>query len=158
MYYYFTKEGFNALNAEIGTICDRIKEAGREMGISCQEGAETFHDNFAYEQGERDQTMWSNRLRQLVKIRNQVRVVDPGQSRGKVSLGRTVTIRDLSSEKERTFRIGSYMVLGSASESGVEVLSYDAPLPKALIGAREGETRVAHFGGRNHHLEVVKVE
>lgn len=66
--YYFLKEDFEALNAEINKIADKIKEIGKEMGKSCQEGAETFHDNFAYEDGERQQYMWSGRIRELIRI------------------------------------------------------------------------------------------
>ena len=40
--YYFLRKDFEALSEEIAKIADRIKEIGKEMGKSCQEGAETF--------------------------------------------------------------------------------------------------------------------
>ena len=158
MHYFFVNKDFDDLNREIATTCDRIKDAGKEMGLSCQEGAETFHDNFAYEQGQRDQEMWSNRLRQLVRIRNNAKVIIPGSTQGQVRIGRLITVRDLGSGKEKTFQIGSYMIFADMEEGAVPVLSYDAPLPKALIGAKEGEGREAFFGGRKHHFKVVKIE
>mgnify|MGYP001567408397 CR=1 FL=1 len=158
MHYFFTKEDLDVLNREISAVCDHIKDAGKEMGLSCQEGAETFHDNFAYEQGERDQNMWSNRLRQLIRIRNNAKVVAPGPSQGKVSMGRLVTIRDLSSGEGKTFRIGSYMIFDVEKEGSIRTLSYSAPMSKALIGANEGEEREAFFGGKKHRFKVVKVE
>lgn len=157
MHYFFTKEDFDGLNREIGDACDRIKTAGKEVGLSCSEGAETFHDNFAYEQGQRDQEMWSNRVRELVHIRNNARIIVPGENTGQVRIGRLVKVRDLSSDTERIFRVGSYMVFLETQDE-VPILSYDAPLLKSLIGAKEGDKREAFFGGEKHHIEVVKIE
>lgn len=153
-HYYFTKEDFAALNQEIASICDRIKEAGKEMGASCGEGAETFHDNFAYEEGERQQYMWSKRLRELVGIRNQSRVVEPQKSR-KVSLGSIVTTRDTTTGTDRKFRIGSFMIFGQIDNS---VISYNAPLAKMIIGAEVGDTREANIAGVKKKVEVIKIE
>jgi transcription elongation GreA/GreB family factor len=158
VHYFFVKKDFDDLNQEIAATCDRIKDAGKEMGLSCQEGAETFHDNFAYEQGQRDQEMWSDRLRQLVRVRNNVRVIVPGPNHGQVRIGRLITVRDLSSGKEKVFRVGSYMIFKGKEVDDILTLSYDAPLPKALIGAKEGEKREAFFGGKRHHFEVVKID
>ncbi|OHA24282.1 MAG: hypothetical protein A3G52_02045 [Candidatus Taylorbacteria bacterium RIFCSPLOWO2_12_FULL_43_20] len=64
---FFLPEDFEKLNQEITGLCDRIKQIGKEMGESCREGAETFHDNFAYEDGERQQAMLSTRLRKFIE-------------------------------------------------------------------------------------------
>ena len=102
MIHYFLEEDFRGLNQEIAHICDKIKDAGREMGLSCQEGAETFHDNFAYEEGERQQYMWSKRLREIIAIRNNSRVVTPDSGTTRVSLGKKVTIRDNATGETKT--------------------------------------------------------
>jgi hypothetical protein len=75
--FYFLPEDFTALNARIAELTAVLREIG-EMGKSCQEGAETFHDNFAYEDGERQQRMWSRLRQELVRIRDRARVVCPG--------------------------------------------------------------------------------
>ena len=46
--FYFLPEDFEDLNDQIEQICEKIKELGKEAGESCQEGAETWHDNFAF--------------------------------------------------------------------------------------------------------------
>ncbi len=158
MHYFFVPADFEGLNREIDAACDKIKAAGKEMGLSCQEGAETFHDNFAYEQGQRDQEMWSDRVRELVAVRNNARIITPSPNTGQVRIGRVVTVRDTTTDTEKTFRIGSYMIFTKNAEGDIPTLSYDAPLPKSLIGANEGEERNAFFGGERHHLEVVKIE
>jgi thymidylate kinase len=36
-----------------GAELETIREIGRQMGQACEEGAETFHDNFGWEDGDR---------------------------------------------------------------------------------------------------------
>lgn len=156
--YYFLKEDFDVLLQEIKAIDDCIKLAAKEMGLSCQYSSETFHDNFAFEQAERDRNMWSNHIHKLIEVRNNANIIVPGPNQGKVSIGRTVKIRDLSSLIEKTFQIGSYMILNTKKTKETMKLSYDAPLPKALIGAKEGDQRETFLGGKKHCFLILKVE
>jgi len=153
MHHYFLKEDFDALNAEIIAAAEKIKGAGKEMGLSCQEGAETFHDNFAYEEGERQQLMWSSRLRELIRIRNQARVVEPQKS-DIVSLGLTVTIEDEDTQEVRMMKIGSYMTFTKQ----VGIVSYNTPLARMLIGGKVGETKEAVIAGKRKSFRILKIE
>jgi transcription elongation GreA/GreB family factor len=150
--FYFLLEDFEALNARILEISNRIRDIGREMGLSCQEGAETFHDNFAYEDGERQQRMWSRRLRELVLIRNQAKVVSPRSLGDQVALGCTVTVRDEKNTMRR-LRIGSYMVFSSD-----DTISYHAPVGRLLIGARHGETREGRIGNEIREFTILSID
>lgn len=153
--YYFLKEDFDMLNAEIEKLANRIKEIGHEMGKSCQEGAETFHDNFAYEDGERQQYMWSTRLRELIRIRNQARVLLEPPKENTATIGRIVTVEDENTGETQVMKIGSYMVL--AKEEG-EVISYNAPLARMLIGGRVGDTRESVIAGKKKSFRILKIE
>lgn len=153
--YYFLRKDFEALNAEIEKIADKIKEIGKEMGKSCQEGAETFHDNFAYEDGERQQYMWSGRIRELIRIRNQVRVILEPQKGETVSIGRTITVEDEHTGETRVMKIGSYMVL---TEEEGEVISYNAPLARMLVGGRVGDTKESVIAGKQKRFRILKIE
>lgn len=153
--YYFLRKDFEALNAEIKKIADKIKEIGKEMGKSCQEGAETFHDNFAYEDGERQQYMWSGRIRELIRIRNQARVILEPQKGDIVSIGRTITVEDEHTGKTCVMKIGSYMVL---TEEEGEVISYDAPLARMLIGGRVGDMKESVIAGKQKRFRILKIE
>lgn len=152
--YYFLKKDFDGLNAEISKVIEIIKKYGQEMGKSCQEGAETFHDNFAYEDGERQQYMWSSKLRELIRIRNNARVVEP-KGNYRVSLGLTVTVEDIDTGKVRALTIGSYMVL-SANDG--EVISYNAPFARMIIGSKVGDEREATIAGKRRAVRIVKIE
>jgi len=150
--YYFLPHDFEELNAQIDRICTTIKEIGQEMGASCREGAETFHDNFAFEDGERQQYMLSNRLRELIKIRNNSRVVNSSNG-NKVSIGRIITIRDEITGEKQTFKIGSYMVFRDQN-----AISYNAPLARCLMGAEVGEIREGTIGGKKRQFVVLQIK
>ncbi|KKT75043.1 MAG: Transcription elongation factor GreA [Microgenomates group bacterium GW2011_GWA2_44_7] len=151
--YYFLKEDFDALNLEIVKIADKIKEIGKEMGKSCQEGAETFHDNFAHEDGERQQRMWSERIRELIRIRNQARIIEP-QKHNTVSIGQIVTMEDERTGEMRIIKIGSYMTFVKEDNA----VSYIAPLSRMLIGGKAGEIKEAVIAGKKKSFRIIKIE
>lgn len=152
--YYFLKKDFEALGAEIEKIANKIRELGKEIGKSCQEGAETFHDNFAYEDSDRQMYMWSGRIRELVRIKNQSRVAEP-QKTQIVSFGRTVTIEDEGTGARRVITIGSYMVL---AEYENEAISYGSPLARILIGGKVNEVREGVIASRKKSFRILRIE
>jgi transcription elongation GreA/GreB family factor len=151
-HYYFLKDDYEALETRIRSITAAIIENGQEMGRSCSEGAETFHDNFAHEEGERQHRMWTRHLRELVRVRSQARVVDVEQPSDRVRLGSNVTVRDMQTGEERTLRMGSYMMFDR-----MEAVSYRSPLGRALIGAVAGEERNAVVAGVERSYLVIHI-
>jgi len=153
--FYFLKEDLDELTALIEGICQKIKEIGKDMGRSCQEGAETYHDNFAHEDGVRQQHMLSTRLRELITVKNNARVVSPELTGGMAGIGRTVTFLDKNTNETQTFKIGSYMTIQDKEEN---TISYDAPLARILIGAKKGEKKEGIIAGKKKILQILKVE
>ena len=151
--FYFLPEDFEDLNDQIERIREKIKELGREAGESCQEGAETWHDNFAFEESQRQQYMWSKRLRELIHIRDNACVIRPSPQGDKASIGRVVTIRDVTTGETQTFKIGSYMIFGER-----EGVSYNAPLARTLIGSEVDDERTGKIGGRQKTFRILKIE
>lgn len=151
---YFLKEDYDALCEEILSLCDKIKGIEKEMGASCQEGAETFHDNFAHEEGTRQQYMWSTRLKSLIAIQNKARIISsPGASIEKVSLGNIVTYKEVGSSKENRRRIGSFLVFVGQENC----ISYNSPVARILLGGMVGEIREGIIGGKKKKFEILSI-
>lgn len=148
--YKFLTTDYHRLEEEIGKLKTRIKAIGKDMGDSCKEGAETFHDNFAYEQGERDQRMWSQKLREFERLKNHIQIVQPSNSLV-VSIGKRIKIQDGESKEVQMWTIGSYLTFDDGC------ISYAAPLAKLLIGARAGEMRTGNIGGSVYTFLVLEV-
>ena len=156
MIFYFTREGFDALNAKIREVEGRIEDLEKGTGAACQTGHETWHDNFDYEEGVRQQRMWSKRLDELVDIKRNVRVIEPAQSGRAVAIGRTITILDEDTAEIWTFRIGSYMIFRENSE--ISEVSYAAPLAIFLAGSMVGDVRSGIVGQEKKRFLVLAVE
>ena len=97
--------------------------------------------------------MWLNRLRELIHIRNNARVIQPDPQGDKVSIGRVVTIQDATTGETQTFKIGSYMIFKEKEE-----ISYNAPLVRMLIGAEVGDERTGKIGGKQKTFRIIKIE
>ena len=132
--YYFLIEDFQKLSKQIADVNNRIAEIGREMGESCREGAETFHDNFAYEDGERQQYMLSTQLRKLIGIRNSAHIVPAGPDQV-ASIGKIVTFRD-HTNTDHKHKIGSYLTFNEEGDDFV--ISYNSPLARLIVGGQKG--------------------
>lgn len=151
--YFFLIEDFDDLNREIGNTSRLIEKAMKDIGDSCDEGADTWHDNFAFEEGQRQSTMWTQRIRELLKIRNNAALVNPPTDTSKVSVGCTVTVLDETKSKEMTFKIGSYINFKDSRD----YVSYSAPLAKLVIGAAVGEERKGMIDPYEMILKVMKI-
>jgi transcription elongation GreA/GreB family factor len=152
MTFYFLPDDLQRLGRRITEVEEHIRAVGREMGESCTEGAETFHDNFAYEDGERQLIMWTRRLRELHRVRERARAVTPGGPAEFVRIGRVARVLEIASGRERTFRIGSYMVF-----NGDPSISYASPLGRLLVGAQEGDLREGIIAGERTQIEILEV-
>ena len=152
MSFYFLPEDYEGLNREIECIVRRIKLIGRDMGESCQQGAETYHDNFAYEEGERQQAMWSRRLQEFLRVKEKAQVVTPDKKFEKVSLGSQITISDEETGEQKTFRVGSYLVFQDQ-----KCVSYNAPLAQQLMGASKGDICECDIAGKKRVFEIVEI-
>jgi transcription elongation factor GreA len=152
MKFYFLREDFEKLTALIGEVSDRIREIGREMGASCQEGAETYHDNFAYEEGERQQRMWSKRLKELLDLNLNAAIVEGEVAAARVGIGSRVKVLEIDTGVEKTVFIGSYQVFGNDGK-----ISYSSPLGKMLLGGEEGEVVAGVVAGKEKKFEIVSI-
>ncbi len=150
---FFLRSDFDALLRRIEELRATMRALGAEMGAACDQTSETFHDNFAYEDGERRQYMWGEELRKLTHMRDSAHIVGRPARADHVSLGRTVRVLDHQTEQERTFTVGSYL----SFDADPSVVSYRAPLARIVRGAEVGDVCEGRIRGREVELEVLEI-
>ena len=150
----FLRKDYEALIAKIEALAGEMREAGEEKGRWANQSAETWHDNFGYEQEEQHQWAVSERLEEFVAMKNDAEIVDQ-RVPGEVDIGAEVTIRDARSGEQKTFVIGSYQVLDQQHDNEI---SYAAPLARPLMGAAVGEEREVAIGDQVTVYHVVHVD
>jgi transcription elongation factor GreB len=110
-------------------------------------------ENAEYQYGKKRLREIDKRLRFLQKRLEALQVVDPSDFEGPViRFGATVTVED-EDGSEHTYRIVGRDELNPK----VGDISYDSPIGRALIGAREGEDVVVRTPGGGRELVVVAV-
>jgi len=155
--HYFLEQDLLALEESIKDAERRVKESIKEIGESCREGAETFHDNFGYEEGTRNANMWSARLRELHDIMAGAVLFTPEKSGDTVAIGRIVTITDADSGETMTLQIGSYMTIAPRKKD-VESISYTSPMAIVLLGAKVNDIKTGGVGGKKRRFKIIEIK
>ncbi|HEY9584763.1 MAG TPA: GreA/GreB family elongation factor [Candidatus Paceibacterota bacterium] len=154
MPYYFLAPDLVSLEAQIDSLRQRIREAGSRKSASVQ-GGDTFHDNGAFEEAEREQQMWSTRLHELVQIRNGARVATSEISKkDSVRIGSEVVLRDNTAGETLRLKIGSFMTF----DDDPNVMSYNSPLARLIIGAKVNEVRTGHIADQKKEFCVLEIK
>lgn len=153
MAYRFLRKDYDALLARIEELADAMRKAGEEKGEWASQSAETWHDNFGYEEEQRQQWTLSDRLDEFVRMKDDAQLVET-RAVDEVDVGSRVTLEDKASRERRMLLIGSYQVLDKEDEGEV---SYAAPLARPFLGATVGEEREVDIGGRKTVYQVVAI-
>jgi transcription elongation GreA/GreB family factor len=150
----FLRKDYDALLAKIEELAEALKQAGQEKGLWANQSAETWHDNFGYEQEQQREWALSERLQEFVDMKNEAEIVDHRPVE-QVDIGATVTIQEVASGERKRLVVGSYQVL---DQQHADEVSYAAPLAKPLLGAIVGEEREVTIGDRTATFRVVGIE
>lgn len=109
-------------------IAERIKQA-KEFG--------DLTENAEYDDAKNEQAFVEGRILQLEQMLRNARVIDNhAAAPGAVSVGSTVTLKDVAAGVEL-----SYTIVGSAEADPLrDLISNESPVGQALIGRKKGET------------------
>ena len=150
MIYYFLKEDFDELNRKIYKFVEKLKNISLEIGRDCHEDRGIF----TFEEGERQKQILSARLRELIQIKNNAKIVMTGVKTDKISVGKRVTLKDEVTGRIQTYNIGSYMILAKKENT----ISYNTPIARLLIGAQVDEVRSGEIAGKKRNFRILKIE
>jgi len=125
-------------------IANRIEEA-RALG--------DLKENGEYHAAKDEQGKMDLRIRQLQAMLEDVTIVEGGSADGTVRVGATVTIDFGDGDTER-YLVGNI----EEKKEGVEIVSPDAPLGKALLGRSVGDDVGYEVNGTTLAVKLVGIE
>jgi thymidylate kinase/transcription elongation GreA/GreB family factor len=141
----FLQPDLDALDEDIVQCRALIKEA-KDMGQEATEqSSESWHDNYNFEESQRQLKMHMNNLGRLSNAREKAEVVSPGNEINTVDVGALVEFKIVGTEKTADAHVGSYLVGEQNRIKGF--MSYDAPRVAGLMGSKVGETRRIQLDG-----------
>ncbi len=130
-----TPEGYKKLQEEIELLSTvRRQEIAERIRVAREFG--DIAENAEYDAAKNDQAHLEARIAMLEERLKNARVVTKKEIRsGEVSVGTTVRLKDLDSNKTV-----EYHIVGSAEANPAEMkLSNESPVGKAIMGRKKGE-------------------
>jgi len=153
---YFLKEDIIKLDEMIKKTKEDLEDALKSIGQSVEGESNTWHDNSAFDEAQRLSSLYSQRLRDLLNIRREVMVEDYPKQIKNVDMGHLVVVKDKDGQI-MTFFIGSYMTFQDEHDE-INIVSYAAPIGKALIGSTIGQRVEFNVGNRKISFEVLGIK
>lgn len=155
MHLYTTEGGYRRLLARIKkALADYDLVTASNEDAAGAGDTSVWHDNFDYEENQRQMHQLAKRVSELKDVRASLTVVPLPQDPKRIGIGTAVTI-----EEEESGQISRYQIAGfEDGDPQANRLSYTAPLAKALLGACIGDVRVMHLAGKDREYVVVKIE
>ena len=152
--FLFLRKDYLALEKNIDALKNNLKTVGFEVGEMSHQSSETWHDNYGFEEADRERKRLAGTLEELKKVYAQAEIVEPSVHAEHVSLGSKVTIQNVDTHEEKVVFVGSYMVL---KKTDPNEFSYAAPFVAPLMGASVGEVREIKIGGVLSRIKVVDI-
>lgn len=152
MFFYFTPTGHAKLLEEISRIEGRLKSVQSQGGELAEVGGNAWHDNAGYEQMVIDLRGVNAQLSKLQEIKNHATIRNIPNELNRVAIGTFATI-NLNGFEEK-FGIVGYQ----QSDPDRNLIAYDTPLAKLIIGLAKGERRETKFGQQKMVAEIVEIE
>jgi transcription elongation factor GreA len=148
----FTPRGIEKQKQKIVELTqkmDKLKIQLAEMADVC---GDEWHDNFTFEQTIIQVADLEHFINEEQEILNQAALVLPPTYNEKAAVGHRVKIR--LGDKEMTYNIAGY----GESDPLTDILAYDAPIAKAIMGTRVGAKRELELDGRKTTVEILAIE
>ncbi|MCC7543810.1 GreA/GreB family elongation factor [bacterium] len=142
-----------AIEARIRILYSEDAVATEELADATHNGAETYHDNAAFDAAKDKKNLAQAGLGKLLTLLRQAEVVESNVPT-KAAIGTKVRYRDEDSGQEYEIKLagdGAWLMDG-------EWASAYAPIGKLLLGAKPGESRSGQIGDRTVSLTVLDID
>lgn len=148
-----TKEGFEKIKEEHEEL---VSVARREVAARIKEAREfgDISENAEYDAAKNEQAELEERIIKLETMMRQAKIIDDGKSPGgKVNVGNKVEVKDLESNKVRTFVIVGAMEADPFNGK----ISNESAVGKGLIGHKVGKKVEIEVPDGKKHYEIVSI-
>lgn len=149
--YLFLPEDLAALRARMAKIASDIQELQETMAESTRQSSETWHDNFMFEEGNRQMDVFHKELEQLSHVASYAHLVESNDPENLI--GKTIRYRDLTSGSEHEVILGSYLLLAPRQKTA----SYNSPLGKIFMQAQHDKVISGMIGDELRSFMILDI-
>jgi len=151
-----TSRGADLFKERIANTERLLKETQSKKGRAAKVGGDDWHDNFTFEQLEREEQMLGQELKRLREILYVSQVIDQeqinSQPKDEVRIGSTVTI-EYEDGKTSIFSISGH----GESSPEIGIIAYDTPIGKSIMRKKVGDTGVFRTEKTEIHVTIKNI-
>jgi transcription elongation factor GreA len=149
---WLTQEAYNRLKQELDELVDNRPVIAAKINARREEG--DLKENGGYHAAREEQGQAEARIRHLQELLRNAKVGEAPANDGLAEPGKVLTIRYEGDDETEKFLLATRE---EGAEGAIEVYSPESPLGKALLGAKEGETRTYELpNGSTQKVTLVK--
>lgn len=150
---FITAEGFAALRAEYDALFGIERPKVVEI-VSWAASLGDRSENADYQYGKKRLREIDRRIGFLARVMQQCRIVDPAlqADRGQVRFGARVEIADEDDRRQMLTIVGD-----DETDSRLGRIGWSAPIARALIGGRVGDTRTIRLPAGERTVEILAI-
>ena len=150
-----TKEGADALQAELNKLKKEDRPAITEAIATAREHGD-LKENAEYHAAREQQGLIEARIKQIEAILSHIQIIDVTKlnPNGKVVFGATVTVLNIDTDEELTYKI----VGNEEADLKHNKISVNSPIARAMIGKSEGDEIVVEAPKGNIDYEIIQVQ
>ena len=148
-----TPQGAQKLREELGRLKEERPKVSREIGVAREHG--DISENAEYHAAKERQGLLEARIKDIEDKLSRAEIIDPSTLSGsRVRFGATVTLANVETDEEATYRI-----LG-ADEADIAQgsISVSSPIARAVMGKEVGDEVVVDLPAGRRRFEIVNVE
>ncbi|WP_137813062.1 transcription elongation factor GreA [Gandjariella thermophila] len=151
---WLTQEAHDRLKHELDELIANRPVIAAEINARREEG--DLRENGGYHAAREEQGKQEARIRQLQELLRNAKVGEAPENSGVAEPGMVLTVRYEDDEETETFLLATRE---EGAHGGIEVYSPNSPLGKALLGAKEGESREYELpNGASMKVTLIKAE
>jgi transcription elongation factor GreA len=149
---WLTQDAYDRLKQELDELIDMRPVIAAKINDSREEG--DLKENGGYHAAREEQGQQEARIRHLQELLRAAKVGEAPANDGLAEPGKILTVRYEGDDQDEKFLLATRE---EGAEGDLDVYSPDSPLGKALLGAKEGETRsYALPNGTTQEVTLVK--
>jgi transcription elongation factor GreA len=149
---WLTQDAYNRLKAELDELVENRPVIAAKINDSREEG--DLKENGGYHAAREEQGQQEARIRHLQELLRNAKVGEAPANDGLAEPGKVLTVKYDGDDDTEKFLLATRE---EGAEGELEVYSPESPIGKALLGAKEGDTRSYELpNGNTQKVTLVK--
>lgn len=152
------KHGLKQLQDEIARVSEKLSDAKKRKGESFANDTNSWHDNFEYDQANRDVIMITRSLADLNVTLREVEIIEKHHIADAVDIGDIVTIFDIKNNDEFKLKLNADYEQPLSLDDEIETASVNSPIGSAIYKKQKGDKVSYLVGDRTFDIVIKSIE